>query len=204
MTIAQGLIGSSKSTIQFIAGISGSNLSSGVTNVTFSGHQAGDFLLAVAGTQQGIDPTFTDGWNKIVSYTGSSGTAQRTGIIVYKYATSSDNDIVNFTGNGTAAAAYSAGYIFRNVRGVGNSNTVNGTTSTGTSIASPTLTLSDTTTVKSTLVLCSYAPSITAAPNSMNVANSMSYGTLRSSWAGGNFTTSIAVTLNCGIVELLN
>lgn len=198
------MVGTFKSRIQFISGVNGSTLATGATSVTFSGHQVGDFLLAMGGSQQTADPTFTAGWTKICSYNAPTANP-RVGIIVYKYATSTANETVTFTGTGTSSAQYSAGYTFRYVRGVGNSNVVTGTTAAAqTTVPSPSLTLSDTTNGTSALILASYLGFITGAPNSMTVTNGMAYGLLRNSWAGGNFTTSGLVSFNCGIVELLN
>lgn len=191
-----------KSRIEFVSGVNGTTLTSGVTSVTFSGHQTGDFLLAMGASQQTADPTVTGGWTKICSYT-ATGTI-RVGILVYKYATSTASDTVTFTGTGTSTAQYSSGFIFRYVRGIGNFNTVTNTGSLGSSIPSPSLTLSDTTTGISALVLASYVGNMTAAPNSMTVSNGMAYGLLRNSWAGGNFTIATTNLFNCGIVELLN
>lgn len=202
MAIIQAMV--SKSPIQFIGGITGSTLSSGVSSATFTGHQTGDLLIAMGGSQQTADPTFTSGWTKITSY-NSTVTTLRVGILVYKFASSSNNDTITFTGTGTSTANYSAGYIFRNVRAIGNSNVVTNVGATAsTTIASPSLTLSDTATGQSALVLSTYIATITAAPNSMTAINGLAYGLLRSSWAGGNFTSSGAVTAACGIVELLN
>lgn len=202
MTSIQATIGSWKSPIQFIGGFTGSTLSSGVTSVTISGHQVGDFLFVVGSSQQTADPSFTAGWTKITSFF-STGTL-RVGVMVYKFATTTANETVTFTGTGSSASAYSAAYVFRNVRAIGNSNVVTNIGGSASSIASPSLTLSDTTTGQSALILASYAMTMTAVPNSLTIANGMSYGLLRSSWAGGNFTVSGTNLLNCGIVELLN
>lgn len=204
MPSAVQTIGTFKSPIQFISGFTGSTLSSAATSVTFSGQQVGDFLIAYGGSQQTADPTFTSGWTKICSYNSPTGNP-RVGIIVYKFATSTSNETLTFTGTGSSASVYSGGYIFRYVRDIGNFNVVTGTTAFAqTSIPSPSLTLSDTTTGQSALFLASYLGLMTAAPNSMTVTNGMAYGLLRTSWAGGNFTTSALAAFNCGIVELLN
>lgn len=200
------MVGAYKSPIQFISGFTGSGLSAGVTSVTISGHQVGDFLLARGGNAaQSTDPTFTAGWTKICSYNCTAAGSLRVGILVYKYATTTANETVTFTGaSATAAAAYSAGYVFRYVRGIGNFNTVTGVTTSASSVPTPSLTLSDTTTGISTLVLASFVGAMIGAPNSMTVTNGMAYGQLRSSWAGGNMTLSASFPVNCGIVELLN
>jgi len=194
------IIGSTKSRIQFIAGFSGSTLASGVTTVNFTGLSPGDFLLVMGGSQQIADPTFTAGWTKITSYTS---TIPRVGIFVYKWATAT-TDTITFTGTGTSSLAYSAGYAFKNVRGVGNSAVITGQgTTLASSIPSPALTLSDTTTGGSALIVASYVASMSAAPTGLTLANGMAYGLLKSSWSATNFTSS-STYLNCGIVELLN
>jgi hypothetical protein len=203
VAIQQGIIGSTKSPIQFIAGITGTALTSAVTSVTFTGHQPGDLLLAMGGSQQVADPSFTAGYTKICSW-NNNNTFFRVGILVYKFANSSNSDTISFTGTGSSTLNYSAGYIFRNVRAIGNFNVINTSVNAGvTSAPSPSLTLGDTTNVKSALVLATFVPIITAAPDSLTVTNGMAYGLLRSSWAGGNFTMSAAATPCCGIVELL-
>ena len=201
--ISAGLAGY-KLPITFIGGSTGSTLVSGVTSVSFSGQQVGDVMIAMGASQQTTDPSFTAGWTKICSFVGSGAGALRIGTLVWKRATTTATDTLTFTGTGSSAAIYSAGYIFRNVRDIGNFGVVNTTSTTGsTSIPSPTLTLSDTTTGQSALVAAIHTSGITAAPNSMTVSNGMAYGLLRSSWAGGNFTASNVIPIS-GIVELLN
>lgn len=181
----------------------GTTLSSGVTSVTFSGAPAitGHLLLALGGTQSITEPTFTDGWTKVCSFS-STGSLQRTGIIVYKYATS-QTEVVTFTGSGSSAVNYSAGVSFRNVSGIGNTATYLDNTSGLSTINSPSLTLRRTD-GSSALFLSWYAATITAAPNGLTVTNGVAYGTGYSSWAGGTFTVSGSGTGISGIVELLN
>jgi hypothetical protein len=200
--VSSGLAGY-KLPITFIGGITGSTLASGVTSVSFTGHQVGDVLIALGGSQQVGDPSFTAGWTKICSFVGSASPF-RMGMFVWKRATSTASDTLTFTGTGTSAVAYSAGYIFRNVRDIGNFNvrsTASGTTTT--TPDTPSLTLSDTTTGQSALVVATYTATATAVPNAMTLANGMGYGLLRSSWAGGTMTTAVALNVS-GIVELLN
>lgn len=201
MTV-MGLVSSYRSPpIQFIGGILGTVLTSGVTSVTFTGHAVGDLLLVLGGSQQSADPSYTAGWTRITSY-NSTGTL-RVGIILYKWATSTGNDVITFTGTGSSTIRYSSGHIFRNVLRIGNSNVVTGTSANGSTLPSPSLTLSDTR-GGSALVLATYNAGIGTAPNSMTVSAGMAYGLQRSSWPGGNFTTASGVNLaNCGIVELV-
>jgi hypothetical protein len=201
--VSAGLAGY-KLPIAFIGGFTGSTLVSGVTSVSFSGHQVGDVLIAMGGSQQTADPSFTAGWTKICSFVGS-GSPSRMGMWVWKRATTTATETLTFTGTGSSAVVYSAGYIFRNVRDIGNFGVVNtASTTTTTTPPTPSITLSDTTTGQSALVVASYFSGVTAVPNAMTVANGMGYGLLRSSWAGGTMTMSGAVYNVSGIVELLN
>lgn len=203
--VVSALAGGFKLPIQFVGGITGSTLATAVTSLTFTGHQVGDVLIAMGGSQQTADPSFTAGWTKICSFVDSYSTSFRVGIFVWKRATTTANEVLTFTGTGSSAVAYSAGHIFRNVRDIGNFGIVNiAVASTTTLVASPAITLSDTTTGQSALVLAHHTGTMTAAPNTMTVANGMAYGLLRSSWAGGNFTTSTGVAAISGIIELLN
>ena len=201
--ISAGLAGY-KLPITFIGGSTGSALSSGVTSVSFSGQQVGDVLIAMGASQQATDPSFTAGWTKICSFVGS-GSPSRMGMWVWKRATTTATETLTFTGTGSSASIYSAGYIFRNVRDIGNFGVVSTASTTTTSTPStPSITLSDTTTGQSALVVASHFSGVTAVPNAMTVANGMGYGLLRSSWAGGTMTLSSATYNISGIVELLN
>ena len=127
--------------IQVISTIAGTGITSGVTSVTFSGHKVGDFLLAVAGSQQTTDPTFTSGWTKILNAIGNTGT--RIVIAVYKIATSTASDTVTFTGTGTSATVYSTGMIARNVSGVGTTFSLSSSSVATTSFSTPTIQAAD-------------------------------------------------------------
>lgn len=115
-----------KTPVSFVTAITGTSLVAGLTSVTFTGHQTGDLLIAIGGSQQSTDPTFTSGWTKIISSLYSTG--PRIAVAVYKFATSSANDTVIFTGTGTSASSYSSGIVFRNASGIGASSFNNTTT----------------------------------------------------------------------------
>ena len=92
-----------KSPIQFIAGILGTTNTVWNSTVTITGQQPGDFLIAAGGSNTSVDPTFTVGWTKINSSKYNSGGNIRTGISLYKIATSSASEVLTITGSGVAA-----------------------------------------------------------------------------------------------------
>lgn len=91
-----------KSPIQFIAGILGTTNSVGNSTITISGQQLGDLMIAGAGSTSTIDPTYTSGWTKINASKYNDGTSQRTGISLYKFATSSASEVLSIAGPGVA------------------------------------------------------------------------------------------------------
>lgn len=192
--------------IQFIDGFIGSALTSGVTSVTFTGHKVGDLLIAIGGSQQTADPTYTSGWTKITSF-NNTNTNFRVGIIVYKFATSTASETLTFTGTGTSTAFYSSGQIFRNVTGIGASASIS-TAITGITPVynTPALTLTSNK-GSSTLFGGTYVPYTTTGNNVKTNYDSGNFYILNQN---GNYTTAQAQTSGatgtgaCGIVELLN
>lgn len=187
--------------IEFVSGVIGTPLST-TTSVTFSGHRVGDFLFAWGGSQSTTPPTFSAGWTLITSLGGTSGAGTSRAItLVYKVATTTASEVITFTGSGSSAISYSAGYTFRNVAQVGNSNTVFNLIG-GTSYASPSLTLSRTNGT-SALILCTYSATMTAAPGGLIINSGMAYGLNQSSWGGGNLTVSGNNAALAAICELV-
>jgi hypothetical protein len=188
----------SKPAITRVGGANGSALSGGETAVTFSGLTVGDLLIAVGAHQDaGYDPSFTSGWTKIRT---AYSDARR--LIVVRRVAASSSHTVTFNGAGDSSAAYSFGSVFRNASGIGASNSYNGGGTTGTSLASPSLTMSAP--GGSALFLATYTNNMTAAPNGMTIANGHGYLLNASSWAAGNYTTSVTNEATSVIVEILN
>ena len=201
----------SKSPIQFIANTTGTVPANSNTILTFSGHQTGDFLLAIAANAYSISDSAiynNNGWTKIKSFANDGGSVgfRVSGVFYYKYASSTANEVLTLS-SGIIGWAGSVGLIFRNVRDVGSSNVSNTTAGSPniTSIPTPTLTLSDTTTAKSMLVLSTYNFSANMSMSGMNTILNRGclYGENKASWQGGNMTVSGGLYPNCGIVELL-
>ena len=216
MSIMQNMV--SKSPIQFIANTTGTVPANSNTILTFSGHQTGDFLLAIAanGSSTVGDSAIynNNGWTKIKSFANDGGGVgfRYSGVFYYKYASSTANEVLTLSTNITSGFGWpgSVGLIFRNVRSVGSSNVSNSTTIYGvTSVPTPTLTLSDTTTAKSMLVLSTYnfTANMSMSVTGMNTILNRGclYGENRASWQGGNMTAGAGTSLYpcCGIVELL-
>lgn len=119
MGIQQLLFGGGKGPIQFVKGVAGSTLSGGVTTVSITGINPGDFIVALGTTQRNTEPTYTAGWTRITGQTDASYTRSYT--IVYKIATSS-SESVSFTGSGSSTLVYSQAIVFKNVSGPGASS----------------------------------------------------------------------------------
>jgi len=216
MSIMQNMV--SKSPIQFIANTTGTVPANSNTILTFSGHQTGDFLLAIAANGSSVvnDSAIynNNGWTKIKSFANDGGGAgfRYSGVFYYKYASSTANEVLTLSTNITFSFGWpgSVGLIFRNVGGVGSSNVSNSTSTSQVSLVpTPTLSLSDTTTAKSMLVLSTYNFTANMVISGMNTISNRGclYGENKASWQGGSMSsTGGGITLYpcCGIVELLN
>lgn len=212
MAIMQNMV--AKSPIQFIANTTGTIPANSNTILTFSGHQTGDFLLAIAanGSSAVNDAAIynNNGWTKIKSFANDGGSIglRYSGVFYYKYASSTANEVLTLSTNISPAYGWpgSVGLIFRNVRSVGSSNVSNSTSGTvAASVPTPTLSLSDTTTAKSMLVLSTYDFIVNVSVSGMNTILNRGclYGENKASWQGGNMTINSSVYPCCGIVELL-
>ena len=93
----------SKSPIQFIANTTGTIPASSNTILTFSGHQTGDFLLAIAanGSSTVNDSAIynNNGWTKIKSFANDGGSPgfRYSGVFYYKYASSTANEVLTLS-----------------------------------------------------------------------------------------------------------
>lgn len=204
MLLNRRLSSTTKQPISFIGSMYGSTLSGGVTSVTFTGHLTGDLLIAMGGSQQTADPSFTGGWTKACSYY-SPANSVRVAIIVYKFATSSSNDTVTFTGTGTSSGTYSGGQIFRNVSSIGNTTTkTNYSGNAVSSIAVPTLTLS-VTNGSSAVVVANYiaAANSISACTGCSIGNGLAYELGAASFTGRTATVTTVQSI-IGAVELVN
>jgi hypothetical protein len=190
--------------IEFVNGFTGSTLVSGVSSVTFSGHQIGDLLIATGGGQRSTDPTFTAGWTKITSFFSTNLT--RVGIIVYKFATSTANETVTFTSTGSSSAAYSAGHIYRNVVAIGNSvaRTNISVAEGDTTVPLLDLTLQKTNST-SWVYASSYIPQLASATDMTENNGQLYLASLSSNFTARTANTDGSSLVNIsGVVELLN
>lgn len=189
--------------INFVGSVLGTSISAGVTSVTFTGHSTGDLLLAVGATSSTTKPTITAGWTEILTFTNDSPFLSRCALMAYRFAPSSADTTLTFTGSGTSAGEWSSGMTFRNVSSIGASAKVDNTANSATTtIATPALTLS-VTNGSSALALFAFRPYISASPGSLIITNGMAYGLEQSTWPAGNMTTSSNQPPISAIVELV-
>lgn len=181
----------------------GSQLSNGVTTVTLTGLQVGDFLVAAGGSTQLADPTYTAGWAKATSASANiSGGGDRGFVIVTKRATST-SETITFTGTGTSSFIYSSAIALRNASLIGGTATY-ATTSNGTALPLPdSLSLSGL--GGRSAVLCfSYVSTATANSFGYTTSNGVTYGLNQTSWSSGRtLTASTATGHITAIVEVL-
>lgn len=194
-----------KRPIEFVASYGGSTLSGGATSVTFTGQSLGDFLIAFGGTQSLGDPSFTSGWAKIISYAATAA-ASRAGILVYKFADTTSNDTLTFTGIGSSGLAYSGGLRFKNVRGIGATNTYLQPTgqAADNTVPTPSLTCSDASSRSAVVAATFFAAA--SVSGIANLAAGMAYELNVVSKAQNNtgFAPPSGTAVNIsGIVELL-
>lgn len=189
--------------IAFVSSVLGSTLSGGVCSVTFSGHQVGDLLIACLGTQDDDEGTYTSGWTKATWFYTSS-TSQRSGMVLYKFATSTANDTVTLTNAGTSTANYAGGMTFRNVSGIGTIEIISGITGDADkTIPIPAITPS-VTDGSSWLYACGYIPLLTGctdytlASGQLYIANIAGTQVARTASSSSNLSNISAV------LELLN
>lgn len=193
------------SPIEFVSGRLGSNLTAGVTNVTFTGHAVGDLLIATGASRTNTAPTFTAGWTTITSWGNTISANSRTAVMVYKFATSTDNETLTFTSAAaTVAFPYSAGHTFRNVTGIGNFSTHTSATASSATYNFTPLTLSATDS-SSAIYGGTFIPvTISTTVSDAIINNGHIYALNKNGTVTGAGSVTTAANPNSGLVELLN